>query len=44
MNDVPIKLQQNMIYLGLPLGDDQFIQKFFNKWVNVRSLYTLFMA
>ena len=25
MNSVPINLQQNMIYLGLPLGDDQFI-------------------
>ena len=31
MNSVPIILQQNMIYLGLPLGDDQFIYEFFNK-------------
>ncbi len=44
MNDVPIEMQQNMIYLGLPLGDDQFIHDFFNKQMSKceKSLYSLY--
>jgi len=44
MNSVPINIQQNMIYLGLPLGDDQFIHDFFNKQMSKceKSFYSLY--
>ena len=44
MNGIQIDLQQNMIYLGLPLGNDQFIKEFFDKQMNKceKSFYSLY--